>query len=144
MIFQVYDIDCTLYPVPEKVNTLLNSMTTAKDVEEILREYESDIARVCPALVKLSGRNENLFLWCDCASELMSQVLKHKGIAHETVTGHCDEGSAHAWVRVDGVNYDSTDQGYGDGKYTVCFSYGGEDGSEEHHDTVRCDPMAEA
>lgn len=63
------------------------------------------------------------YICCDEAASIMSQLLRERGIHHEVVVGSSDEGSSHAWVRIAGRNFDPTEQGFGDGTFTVSEAY---------------------
>jgi len=119
------DIDGAGIALPPMVAARLDAATTAREVEQVLREEETRLALKCPKLQSLM-KEPSLFLWCDQAADLMSDVLRWKGIAHECVVGFCDEGSSHAWVRVAGENLDPTDQGFGAGTFEVYGRYEGE------------------
>jgi hypothetical protein len=118
----LHDIDGSHIALPAAIAARLAGAVTAQDVEQILREEETALALICPRLQSLL-REPSLYLWCDQAADLFSDVLRWKGLAHECVVGFCDEGSSHAWVRVNGLNLDPTDQGFGAGKFEVYSRY---------------------
>lgn len=56
---------------------------------------------------------------CDEMANRLSAKLRRRGVSHQIVVGHSDEGSAHAWVRVGDRNLDPTRQGFGDGSFEI-------------------------
>lgn len=121
----VRDVDGRRIGLPPAVTARLVLAASAREVCQVVREEEATLALLCPALQRLGGPGPSPYLWCDQAADLVSDLLRAKGLAHETVVGDCDEGSSHAWVRANGENLDPTDQGFGDGSFKVCASYGG-------------------
>ena len=78
----------------------------------------SVISRMERHLAKARGRiGEDALLDCDEAAAILCAILQRKGIDHIDALGKSDEGSSHAWVIVNGINYDPTEQGYGNGNY---------------------------
>lgn len=107
--------------IPRKVEKRLKAAKTAGEVAYIISEESDYIVEKC--------RLEDIGLACTDAAHLMGRALEWVGIPHEVVTGENDFGMIHQWVRVKGVNYDPTDQGYGTGKYVIEEVF---DGKERH------------
>jgi len=101
--------------VPGEITSRLERATTPDQINDIIKAEETGLA-------KLVHKGASEYLFCEQCAHVFSETLKHKGIAHEVVQGKSDEGSTHQWIRVDGKNYDPTEQGYGDGKYKVIES----------------------
>lgn len=88
-------------PVPYRVDAQLRAARTPQEVNEVLKRTEKELA----------GAGGEEFLACDVVADLMVDVLKYHGYRAKGVVGYSDEGSFHAWVEVDGVRYDPTEQG---------------------------------
>lgn len=98
-------------PVPNHIQDKLVLATTAKEVETVISEHESELAQLF---------NEyDEFLVCDSAAELMGDVLKSKDIEYKIICGINDVGDSHSYIEVDGQYYDPTKQGFGEGKTLV-------------------------
>ena len=98
---------------PEMENILLSANDPA-ELNELMLRHEKEMAE---------KRNEYFgenfyceYLVCDEAVEIMSYVLKRKGITHEIMMGFGDTGDTHVWIRVDEINYDPTEQGMHEGQ----------------------------
>lgn len=96
-------------PVPNHIQNKLVLATTAKEIEAIIFEHETELAEMF----------DQELLVCDSAAELMADVLKSKGIEHKIICGFNDVGDSHSYIKVDGQYYDPTEQGFGDGKTLV-------------------------
>ena len=99
--------------IPEMENILLSANDPA-ELNELMLRHEKEMAE---------KRNEYFgenfyceYLVCDEAVEIMSYVLKRKGITHEIMMGFGDSGDTHVWIRVDDINYDPTEQGMHEGQ----------------------------
>lgn len=99
--------------IPEIEKILLSAKNPA-ELNDLMLKHEKEMAE---------KRNEYWdgkffceYLVCDEAVEIMSYVLKRKGITHEIMMGFGDSGDTHVWIRVDGINYDPTEQGMHEGQ----------------------------
>ena len=100
-----------------------NILMKAKNVDELnnlMKKHESKMART--RNVKLGGQDWGEYLVCDEAGEVMSYILKKKGIEHESIVGFSDTGDSHVWLRVNGYNYDPTEQGMHEGQIIESWS----------------------
>ena len=99
---------CQTRKVPFHVNQKLNQAKTPGEIENIISKHEAELAAT------LTGEPDDVFLVCDSAAELMSDVLKFLRIQHDVVVGINDAGDSHSYICVGGDRYDPTHQGYGD------------------------------
>ena len=81
----------------------LRGARTAGHVSRVIERHE--------ALLAHAVGSSDPFLWCDEDIELLTGVLRARGIPHEVVLGRSAEGSSHLWVRVRGRVLDPTRQG---------------------------------
>lgn len=98
----------------DELEKILMGADDVDDLNDLMKEHESKMART--RNVKLGGRDWGEYLVCDEAAEIMSYILKRKGIEHESIVGFSDTGDSHVWLRVDGYNYDPTEQGMHEGQ----------------------------
>lgn len=105
--------------VPPIVYEALRKADTPARLSNVVSKYEKAIAYQDPGRKK--GGEE--YLDCDEAAVLFGWALEIHQIPHETAIGESDEGSSHAWIRVNDVNYDPTHQGFGRGYYFVTDRY---------------------
>jgi hypothetical protein len=100
------------YLTPE-LDAILSSARTPRDLNELITANEN---------LLVSNRNARLGKWwgdylvCDEVVEIMVEYLRRMGRDYEIVMGFNDHGDTHVWVRVDGINYDPTDQGMHEGQ----------------------------
>ena len=97
-----------------EIERILMSAKNPAELNELMLKHEKEMAE---------KRNEYFgenfyceYLVCDEAVEIMSYVLKRKGITHEIMMGFGDSGDTHVWIRVGGINYDPTEQGMHEGQ----------------------------
>jgi hypothetical protein len=107
--------------VPPVVYEALRIADTPTKLSNIVARYEHLIVRERDP-GRAGGPDEG-YLDCDEAAVLLGWALESHRIPYEGVVGESDEGSSHAWVRVNGRNYDPTHQGFGRGYYYVCDRY---------------------
>lgn len=99
---------CLSLDVPEAIEAKLKAAHTPLEIEAVIADHESDLAAVL--------REDEEFLVCDTAADLMAQVLSYHGIEYKVICGVNDAEDSHSYVEVGGVNYDPTHQGFG----TLC------------------------
>jgi hypothetical protein len=104
-------IEQALTPRLEKI---LMSAEDPAELNELMLKHEKEMAENRNKY--FNGKFYCEYLVCDEAVEIMSYILKKKGITHEIIMGFNEYGDTHVWIRVDGVSYDPTDQGQHEGQ----------------------------
>jgi hypothetical protein len=92
------------HEIPADIAKMFEEATTPEEVSKIITDHESRIARP----------DEDGYMGCDEAAELMSSVLRSKGIAHDVVWDYVgNDRQSHTYIRIENQRYDPTNQGVG-------------------------------
>jgi len=110
-----------------ELETLFLSAEDPEELNNLMKKYETEMANNRNRYV---GYDWGPYLVCDEAVEIMSYILKRKGIDHEVLMGFSDTADTHVWLRVNNINYDPTEQGMHEGQ--IIAKWDDRKGKSEH------------